>query len=139
VRHDSPLHAERAAPAPQQPLPLRVAYHDACHLAHAQRIREQPRAILRWIPELEVVEIPATELCCGSAGVYNLLEPEPAAELGRRRAAAVVETGAEVLAAANAGCLVQIGGWMRVAGHDIPAMHPVELVDLSLRGDRPRL
>ena len=134
VRDVSEVLADLGPPAGLHELPVRVAYHDACHLAHAQRIREQPRALLRAVPGLEVVEIDASEQCCGSAGVYNLLQPRAAGELGRRRAAAVRATGASVLAAANAGCLVQIAGWMRVAGAEIPAVHPIELVDASLRG-----
>jgi glycolate oxidase iron-sulfur subunit len=139
VRDVSEVLADLGPPEGLKPLALRVAYHDACHLAHAQRIRGQPRAILGWIPGLEVVEIPSAEQCCGSAGVYNILQPQPAGELGRRRAAAVIDTGADVLSAGNAGCLVQITGWMRAAGREVPALHPVELLDLSRRGIEPHV
>jgi glycolate oxidase iron-sulfur subunit len=139
VRDVSEVLAELGPPPGLQPLAMRVAYHDACHLAHAQRIREQPRTLLGWIPGLEIVEIPSAEQCCGSAGVYNLLQPQAAAELGRRRADAVGATGAGALAAGNAGCLVQIAGWMRVAGREVPALHPVEFLDLSLRGAAPHV
>jgi glycolate oxidase iron-sulfur subunit len=94
--------------AERHPLPLRVAYHDACHLAHAQQIRTQPRALLESIPGLELLFPPEWELCCGSAGVYKLLEPEAAAELGRRKAANLIGTGPDAIAAANPGCVIQI-------------------------------
>ena len=98
--------------AERHPVPLKVAYHDACHLAHAQQVRAQPRELLRGIPELELVEPADWELCCGSAGIYNLVQPEPAAELGRRKAANLAATGAEAIAAANPGCAIQIAAHM---------------------------
>ncbi len=134
VRDITEVLAELGPPPGLNALPLRVAYHDACHLAHAQGVREAPRTILGWIPGLSVVEVPDGDLCCGSAGVYNLLQPGPAAELGRRKAAAVHSTGAQAMAAANPGCLVQIGGWLHATGAPLPSLHPVELLDLSLRG-----
>jgi glycolate oxidase iron-sulfur subunit len=113
---------------------MRVAYHDACHLAHAQGVREEPRALLRAIPGLELVEPPEWEICCGSAGVYNLLQPEPAAELGRRKAANLLTTGAEAIAAGNPGCTVQIATYLEQAGSPLPVFHPVELVRMSIEG-----
>ena len=101
--------------AERHPVPLKVAYHDACHLAHAQQVRAQPRELLRGIPELELVEPADWELCCGSAGIYNLVQPEPAAELGRRKAANLAATGAEAIAAANPGCAIQISAHMEPA------------------------
>ena len=95
VRDVSELLAEHEPQAPRHPLPLRVAYHDACHLAHAQKVRVQPRALLRAIPELELLEPADWELCCGSAGIYNLVQPEAAAELGARKAANLAATGAD--------------------------------------------
>jgi glycolate oxidase iron-sulfur subunit len=125
--------------APRHPLPLRVAYHDACHLAHAQGVRRPPRDLLRGIPELEVLEVPEGELCCGSAGIYNLLEPAPATELGERKARHVLSTRPDVLAAANPGCLLHIAGALRRLGAPtLPTLHPIELVDASIRGWRPR-
>jgi glycolate oxidase iron-sulfur subunit len=118
--------------APRGPVPLRVAYHDACHLAHAQGVREEPRALLRAIPELELLEPAEWEICCGSAGVYNLLKPEPAAELGERKVRNLVATGAEVVAAANPGCALQIGAH----SDGLPVVHPVELLARSLDGGR---
>ena len=121
--------------AERHPLPLKLAYHDACHLAHAQQVREQPRALLRGIPELELVEPADWELCCGSAGIYNLVQPEPAAELGRRKAANLAATGAEAIAAANPGCAIQIAAHMD--GDSVPIYHPMTLLDHSIRGSRP--
>jgi glycolate oxidase iron-sulfur subunit len=121
--------------APRRPLPLKVAYHDACHLAHAQQVRSQPRELLRGIPGLELVEPADWELCCGSAGIYNLVQPEPAAELGRRKAANLQATGAEAIAAANPGCAIQISAHMN--GAEIPIYHPMTLLDHSIRGSRP--
>jgi len=116
------------------PLPLRVAYHDACHLVHAQGVRTQPRDVLLRIPGVELVPLAESDVCCGSAGVYNLLEPRPAAELGRRKAAHVVAARADVLVASNPGCLLQIGAHLGGDG-GVPTLHPVELLDASLRGE----
>ena len=120
--------------ATRHPVPLKVAYHDACHLAHAQGVREQPRALLRGIPDLELLEPADWELCCGSAGIYNLVQPEPAAELGRRKAANLAATGAEAIAAANPGCAIQIAAHME---QPVPIHHPMTLLDHSIRGSRP--
>jgi glycolate oxidase iron-sulfur subunit len=121
--------------AERKPLPLKVAYHDACHLAHAQQVREQPRVLLRGIPGLELFEPAEWEICCGSAGIYNLVQPEPAAELGRRKAANLEATGADAIAAANPGCAIQISAHM--SGAAIPIYHPMTLLDHSIRGSRP--
>jgi len=123
--------------APRHPVPARVAYHDACHLAHAQGIRAEPRALLRAIPGLELMEVPGAETCCGSAGTYNLLEPEASAEIGARKAADVAATRADLLCAANSGCAMQIQKHLRSRGVELPALHPVEILDLSLRGRTP--
>jgi glycolate dehydrogenase iron-sulfur subunit len=128
------LLAEFEPRAVRRPLPLRVAYHDACHLAHAQQVRAQPRALLRGIPELELLEPPDWELCCGSAGIYNLLQPEAAAKLGRRKAGNLAATGADAIAAANPGCAIQISAHME---REIPIHHPMTLLDHSIRGSRP--
>ena len=125
------LLAEHEPRAERHPLALKVAYHDACHLAHAQGVREPPRAVLRSIPGLELVESAEWELCCGSAGIYNVMQPEAAEELGKRKARNLAATGAQIIAAANPGCSMQIAahldGPMRV-------LHPVELLDRSLAG-----
>jgi glycolate oxidase iron-sulfur subunit len=119
--------------APRHPIPGRAAYHDACHLGHAQGVRAQPRAVLRTIPQLEVVDLPEAALCCGSAGIYNLLAPEAAAELGARKAANARSTRPDVIVTANPGCLLQIGKHLG-DGPDVPLLHPVQLVDASIRG-----
>jgi glycolate oxidase iron-sulfur subunit len=132
VRDVSELLAEFEPQAPRHPLPMTVAYHDACHLAHAQKVRAQPRALLNAIPGLELKEPAEWELCCGSAGIYNLVEPEAAAKLGARKAANLRATGAEAIAAGNPGCAIQIGAHL-----DIPVFHPMTLLDHSIRGTRP--
>jgi glycolate oxidase iron-sulfur subunit len=121
--------------ARRHPLPLTVAYHDACHLSHGQGVRAQPRDLLAGIPGLRLVSPVDADVCCGSAGVYNLLEPATAAELGARKAAALRATGAEVVAAGNPGCLLQIAAALRAADAPRPAvLHTVQLLDASLRG-----
>jgi glycolate oxidase iron-sulfur subunit len=118
----------------RSPLPVRVAFQDSCHLKHAQRITAEPRALLRSIPELELVEPAEQEICCGSAGIYNLVQPEPARELGERKARNVLATEPDVYASANPGCLLQVSAALRRAQQPLPALHPVELLDASLRG-----
>lgn len=124
--------------AERRPLPLTVAYHDACHLAHAQGVRAQPRELLRAIPELELREIEESAICCGSAGTYNLLQPEAARELGDRKAERVLAAGADVLVSANPGCTMQIAAAVRRAGKgEIRVAHTAEVLDASLRGLEP--
>jgi glycolate oxidase iron-sulfur subunit len=135
VRDLSEILVELGPVAPRHPLPLVAAYHDACHLAHAQGVRTQPRQLLADIPGLEVREIADPEICCGSAGVYNVLNPEPARELGDRKAAAVLATGAKVLVTANPGCLMQVASALDRAGGSITLAHTVEVLDASIRGD----
>jgi glycolate oxidase iron-sulfur subunit len=120
--------------APRGPVPLKVVYHDACHLAHAQKVREQPRAMLRTIPELELLENRVEpDICCGSAGVYNMLQPEAGADLGVRKARNLLDTGADAMAAANPGCAAQLDRHFRDLGKPLPIYHPVELVWRSIR------
>jgi glycolate oxidase iron-sulfur subunit len=120
--------------AERHPLPVTVAYHDACHLAHAQGIRAQPRDLLKAIPELELREVADPDICCGSAGIYNLLQPEAAGELGDRKAANVQATGAHLLIAANPGCSLQIATALRRQGQEISIAHTAQVLDASLRG-----
>ncbi len=120
--------------ARRRPLGVKVAYQDACHLGHAQGIRDAPRRLLRSIPGLELVEPAEQAICCGSAGIYNLTQPGAARELGERKAANVAATGAHLYAAANPGCLVQVSTYLRRSGVRIGAVHPIELVDASVRG-----
>jgi glycolate oxidase iron-sulfur subunit len=114
---------------PERRLDLRVTYHDPCHLAHGQQVREAPRALLRAIPGIELVELAESELCCGSAGTYNLTEPGMARRLAERKIANIVATGATCVATANPGCSLQIQAGLRARGLDIPVVHPVELLD----------
>jgi glycolate oxidase iron-sulfur subunit len=127
------------ARAPRGELPLRVAYHDACHLAHAQGVRQQPRELLRSIPGLELLEVTTEpELCCGSAGIYNLVQPQAAAELGARKARNLLETGAEAIAAGNPGCAAQLDMHLRELGRELPIYHPIELLSRSIAAAAPR-
>lgn len=137
TRDITELLAELEPIAPRAAIVARVAYHDACHLAHAQGIRRQPRAILEAIPGLEVVTVPESDLCCGSAGIYNLVEPEPAAALGERKARNALSVRPDALVAANPGCLLQISASLRRLGTEMPMLHPIELVDASIRGIIP--
>ena len=113
---------------------LRVAYHDACHLAHAQRARSAPRSVLAAIPGVEVVTPAEWELCCGSAGTYNIERPEVAGRLGERKARNLIATGAELIATGNIGCLTQINTHLHRLGHDIPAVHTIQLLDRAYAG-----
>ena len=112
--------------------PMKVTYHDACHLAHAQGIRDQPRDLLRRIPGLELVELDEADRCCGSAGSYNLTEPEIARALASRKADRIERSGADCVAVANPGCALQIGAELRHRGNRMRVAHPIELVAESL-------
>ncbi len=138
VRDVSEILVELGPVAERHPLPMTVAYHDACHLAHAQGIRSEPRALLRGVPGLELREIPEAEICCGSAGIYNILNPEPAKELGDRKAANIVSTGAELLVTANPGCLMQVAAAIERSGHPMGMAHTIEVLDASIRGESPQ-
>ena len=139
VRDVSQLLVELGEPrAPRQPIQARVAYHDACHLAHGQGIRVQPRALLQAIPGVELVTPDEFEICCGSAGIYNLVQPRPAAELGARKARNLAALSPDMIATANPGCTLQIAAAARDIGYNWPIFHPVELIDASIRGVDPR-
>jgi glycolate oxidase iron-sulfur subunit len=131
VRDVHEVLAELGPRAPRHPFRGRVAYHDACHLGHAQQVRSQPREVLRSIPELELVDLPEAALCCGSAGIYNMIMPDAASELGARKAANVRSVEPDLVVTANPGCLLQIGKHL---GEDLPLLHPVQLLDASIRG-----
>src|SRR5262249_50799155 len=124
------------AVAERPPARLKVAYHDACHLAHAQRIRAEPRALLTAIPGLELVELDS-DTCCGSAGVHNLLEPESAREIGERKVESVLAAAPDLLVSANPGCTLQIQMLLRERGRDVRTAHPIEVLDASIRGVQP--
>ena len=136
VRDVSEFLQELGPVAERNPLPVTAAYHDACHLAHAQGIRKQPRQTLKQIPGMDVKEIREAEICCGSAGIYNMVEPEPAAELGERKANNILKTGAQMIVTSNPGCMLQIQASLKKMGRDgLPMAHPVEVLDASLRGE----
>ena len=133
-RDISEILCELPAQAKRNPLPLRIAYHDACHLQHAQRIKQQPRDLLREIPGLEVLEVPESALCCGSAGIYNLIEPKAAQQLGDRKVSNVLSTGAQMVVSSNPGCLLQLRNGLERARKPIATRHIVEVLDASIRG-----
>ncbi|MBU2664347.1 4Fe-4S dicluster domain-containing protein [Actinoplanes bogorensis] len=137
VRDLSELLDELGPVAPRHPLPMTVAYHDACHLGHAQGVRTQPRALLRGIPELTLREIADPELCCGSAGIWNILNPEPAAELGDRKAANILATGAALLVTANPGCMMQVAAALERQGASLAMAHTAQVLDASIRNLGP--
>jgi glycolate oxidase iron-sulfur subunit len=120
--------------APRRAMPLRVAYHDACHLAHAQRVRTQPRALLSTIPGLELLEIPSGEQCCGSAGTYNLFQPKSAHEIGERKVENVRSVMPDLVASANPGCTLQMQSIARESGVALRCAHPIELLDAAING-----
>ena len=123
--------------AARKPLPLRVAYQDACHLRHAQGVVSEPRAALAQIPGLTLLEPDEQELCCGSAGIYNIVQSGTAVTLGDRKAQNVLAVEPDAYASANPGCLVQVSAALRRAGRALPTFHPVELLDASIRGISP--
>jgi glycolate oxidase iron-sulfur subunit len=133
VKDVTELLAGLAPVAARHPLRVKAAYHDACHLAHAQGIRAQPRALLAAIPGLELVELDS-DACCGSAGVHNLLEPESAREIGQRKVDSVLAAAPELLISANPGCTLQIQMLLRARGQDVRCAHPIEILDASIRG-----
>ncbi len=133
VRDVSELLGSIEPRAPRGPVPLRVVYHDACHLAHAQGVRAEPRALLEAIPSLELIEVGVErDVCCGSAGIYNLVQPDAAGALGERKARNLIDTGAQAIAAGNPGCAAQLDMHLRNLGCPLPIHHPVELLSRSL-------
>jgi len=127
--------AELEPRAPRRPLKLRVAFHDSCHLQHAQGVRSQPRALLSKIPGLELAEIPETAICCGSAGIFNLVQPEAANALGDRKAGLIAPLKADVVATGNPGCILQMQSALARSGHRIPVVHTIQILDASIRGE----
>ena len=122
--------------ATRHPINARVVYHDACHLAHAQGVRAQPRALLAAIPGVELLSPEEAEICCGSAGIYNLVQPEPAAQLGERKARNIAAVNPDLIATANPGCMLQIAAAGRRLGYEWKIVHPIELIDQSIKGGR---
>jgi glycolate oxidase iron-sulfur subunit len=125
------------ARATRHPMPLRIAYHDACHLAHGQGVRQQPRDLLKSIPGLSIEPFGESEVCCGSAGIFNLVQPEMAGALGRRKADHIETTGADAVVTSNPGCILQIRSAAQAAGQRRPIVHIVEILDASVRGVEP--
>jgi len=120
--------------AAHHPLKLRVAFHDSCHLQHAQGVRSQPRALLSKIPGLQLAEIPESAICCGSAGIYNLVQPDAANAIGDRKAMLIAPLKADVVATGNPGCLLQLQSSLSRNGHQTPVVHTIQLLDASIRG-----
>jgi glycolate oxidase iron-sulfur subunit len=120
--------------APRHPLRLKVAYHDACHLQHAQGVKAQPRSLLGQIPQLQSVETADAALCCGSAGIYNLVRPGPAQELGERKVRNLLAAAPDIVATGNPGCVLQLRSGLRAAGSQVPVVHTMEVLDASIRG-----
>jgi glycolate oxidase iron-sulfur subunit len=114
---------------PRNPLPMKVTYHDACHLCHAQQIRSQPRALLAMIPGLQLVPLEESEICCGAAGTYNLTQPEMSERLGRRKMDHIEATGAEMVVTGNVGCILQIARKIKERGRRMEIAHPIDLLD----------
>ena len=113
--------------------PIKIAYHDACHLAHAQSVTAAPRQLLRAIPNVTLLEIPQSETCCGSAGTYNLEHPDVAEQLGQRKAENILSTGCEAIVTGNIGCIVQIGTHLKQLGQPLPIYHTIEVLDRAYR------
>jgi glycolate oxidase iron-sulfur subunit len=135
VRDVSEVLVEIGEPrATRHPIRARVVYHDACHLAHAQGVRAQPRALLAAIPGLELLSPAEPDICCGSAGIYNLVQPEPAMQLGDRKARNIASLNPDIIATGNPGCTLQIAAAGRRLGHAWKILHPIELLDRSING-----
>jgi glycolate oxidase iron-sulfur subunit len=141
VKDASEFLAKNGLRRPSRPIPLRVAYQDPCHLAHGQRVLQQPREMLKSIPGLELVEMKESDWCCGSAGVYNLTHPEIAEEALSWKIEHIIESGAQLIASANPGCILQIGMGLQRAGKDIPVVHVMDLLGWAYGEEtqRPRV
>jgi glycolate oxidase iron-sulfur subunit len=138
VRDISEVLVELGPPqAPRHEIGLRVAYHDACHLAHAQGVRSQPRELLSAIPGLTIVPFAEPDVCCGSAGIFNLTQPAMAAELGRRKSTHIAEARPDVVVTSNPGCLLQIQASARQQGQHFRVLHLAQLLDASINGRQP--
>jgi glycolate oxidase iron-sulfur subunit len=136
VRDVSEFLMELGPVQPQYPLKMKATYHDACHLCHGQQIRKQPRQLLEMIPELQLVPLSESEICCGAAGSYNLTQPEMAERLGERKIQNILATGAQAVFSANVGCLIQIGRYVRMKRPELWVAHPVDALWASYCGQR---
>jgi glycolate oxidase iron-sulfur subunit len=137
VRDASEFLAELGPIAPRGEMPLRATYHDACHLAHAQRVREQPRALLALVPKLELVPLPESDICCGAAGSYNLMEPDMSDRLSARKLENILSCRPQAVITGNAGCSLQIQAALRRAGRRLWIAHPMDVLDRSYRRQGP--
>ena len=122
---------------PAGSIPLRAVYQDACHLQHAQQVRQQPRRLLNAIPDLELLQPSEPEICCGAAGSYALTQPEMADRLGKRKVENLLATDPQIIVTGNAGCSLQLQAHLKRAGKQLPVLHPVDLLDMSYRGEQP--
>jgi len=129
--------AELPVQAARHAVHARVAYHDSCHLQHAQKVRLQPRALLSQIPEIQLLDIPEASVCCGSAGIYNLVQPEAADALGDRKAALITPLNPDVIVTGNPGCILQLRSALARSGQKTQVLHTIQLLDASIRGSRP--
>lgn len=134
VRDVSEFLAELGPRKPAGEVRLKATYHDACHLVHAQKVRQQPRDLLAMIPGLELLPLPESEICCGAAGSYNLTEPEMSDELAERKLNHILATNADAVITGNAGCSLQIQAAIRKGNHRIQVIHPMDILDASYRG-----
>ncbi len=137
VRDISEVVAGLLEQAGLKPVEMTVTYHDACHLAHGQKIRSEPRRMLSAIPGLRLVDLPESDHCCGSAGVYSFTQPGMALRLLKRKVANIQSTGASVVATGNPGCQMWIRSGLKMEGSSVRALHPIEIVDLALDGALP--
>ena len=136
-RDISEVLAELEPRSRRHPLKLRVAFHDSCHLQHAQGVRSQPRALLSGIPGLQLAEIPESPICCGSAGIYNLVQPDAAKSLGDRKANLISQLRVDVVATGNPGCILQFQSALARQHKKMPVVHTIQLLDASIRGQSP--
>jgi Fe-S oxidoreductase len=134
VRDVSEFLAEQPLRGPLAPVKRTVTYHDPCHVVHGQKIRTQPRALLAQVPGLRVVELKEADWCCGSAGTYNLTQPEMATRLQERKIAHVQATGADAVVTANPGCIIQIAQGLASKGSPVQVLHIVEILDQAYGG-----
>jgi glycolate oxidase iron-sulfur subunit len=137
VRDISEFLVELGPIKPKHPVPIRAVYHDACHLCHGQQIRRQPRQLLEMIPELKLLPLNETEVCCGAAGSYNLTEPEMAERLGQRKVENIIQADIDAVFAGNVGCLLQIGRYLRRQSSPVWVAHPIDALWASYSGELP--
>ena len=137
VRDVSEFLVELGPKPPTGEIKLCATYHDACHLVHAQGVRDQPRELLSMVPGLELVPLAESDICCGAAGSYNLTEPEMSDRLAARKLENILQTGAQAVIPGNAGCSLQLQAALRQSGHHLWVAHPMDVLDLSYRGEAP--